>query len=298
MSHSHLPIWNVRNVECAQLPTQQIKTIHLQPITLQIAVYITHSTSVTPAPGSRAAETFLPASSKEVQQQFFQMVGICEDIHGMEETETPVLTHEEALLMSTALQHEPKPVSMGFEHPDPYFTEEEFEKYLEKLMTVHMDMCQAIQSRQLLSVDSTTVYNSTLRETCHCVAHASELSWVKELIDVDTPINEYSGGIIATFVLQRILANTRTNVTVEKCTQGSPFSVAYAIRTADAKEAINFSGWPDHTFLSPPVDAGQRRILVLNSRVSVQCLIQKHRTHWRAPCVLKLNVTLVTVIVI
>ena len=67
----------------------------------------------------------------------------------MEETETPVLTHEEALLMSTALQHEPKPVSMGFEHPDPYFTEEEFEKYLAKLMTVHMDMFQAIQSRQL-----------------------------------------------------------------------------------------------------------------------------------------------------
>jgi len=56
-------------------------------------------------PGSRAAETFLPASSKEAQKQFFQLVGLCEEVHGMEETETPVLTHEEALLMATALQH-------------------------------------------------------------------------------------------------------------------------------------------------------------------------------------------------
>jgi len=39
-------------------------------------------------------------------------------------------------------------------------------------------------------------------------------------------------------------------------------------------------------------------LAVLNSGVSVQCLIQKHRTHWSAPCVLKLNVTPVNVIVI
>jgi len=72
------------------------------------------------------------------------------------------------------LQHEPRELvsGMGFEHPDPCFTDEEFEKYLAKLMTVHMDMYEAIQSRQLPSVDSTTVYNSTLRATCGCVAHA------------------------------------------------------------------------------------------------------------------------------
>jgi len=66
-------------------------------------------------------ETFLAASSKEAQQQFFQLVGLCEEVHAMQETET-ILTCEEALLMATALQHEPREVAtcMGFEHPDPF----------------------------------------------------------------------------------------------------------------------------------------------------------------------------------
>jgi len=91
---------------------------------------------------------------------------------------------------------------------------------------------------------------------------------VKELIDIDTPINEYSGGIIATFVLQRILASTKTNVTVEKCSQGSPFSVVYAIKTAEME--AKFSGWPDHTFLSSPGDTGQQRIPKCNRLVGVE----------------------------
>ena len=43
--------------------------------------------------GSQAA-TFLAASSKEAQQQFFQLVGLCEPVHAMQETAT-VLTHED-----------------------------------------------------------------------------------------------------------------------------------------------------------------------------------------------------------
>ena len=68
------------------------------------------------------AETFLAASSKEAQQQFLELVGLCEEVHAMQETET-VLTHEEALLMATALQHEPRDfvTRMGFEHPDRWF---------------------------------------------------------------------------------------------------------------------------------------------------------------------------------
>ena len=203
------------------------------------------------------AETFLAASSKEAQQQFLELVGLCEEVHAMQETET-VLTHEEALLMATALQHEPRDfvTRMGFEQPDRWFTEEEFDKYLEKVATVNAHMHETIQIKQLPSDASLAVYNSTLRATCGCVAHTSELSWVKELIDVATPINEYSGGIIATFLLQQILASTKTNVTVEKCSQGSPFSVAYAIKTT--KMEVKFSGWPDHTFLSSPGDTGQR----------------------------------------
>ena len=117
-----------------------------------------------------------------------------------------------------------------------------------------MHMYESVKNRQLPSDASTTVYNSTLKATCGCVAHTLEL----ELIDVDTPINEYSGGKIATFLLQRILTSTKTNITVEKCSQGSPFSVAYAIKAAEMKEAVNFSRWPDHAFLSPPVDECQR----------------------------------------
>ena len=102
------------------------------------------------------------------------------------------------------------------------------------------------------------MYNAALRATCGCVAHTSDLMWVKELIDVATPVNEYSGGIIATYLLQRVLGSIKSNITIEKCSQSSPFSVAYAIQTADMKEAVKFSGWPDHTFLSPPVDTHQR----------------------------------------
>jgi len=40
------------------------------------------------------AETFLAASSKEAQQQFLELVDLCEEVHAMQETET-VLTHEE-----------------------------------------------------------------------------------------------------------------------------------------------------------------------------------------------------------
>ena len=102
--------------------------------------------------GSQAG-TFLAASSKEAQQQFFGLVGICEeDVHAIPETETD-LTDEEALVMATALQHEPRSVvtHMGFEHPNPCFTSKEFDKYLGKLFTVHTQMYECIQNTQLPS---------------------------------------------------------------------------------------------------------------------------------------------------
>ena len=147
---------------------------------------------------------------------------------------------------------------LGFEHPDQCFTDKEFERYTGKLVTVHMRMYESVQNGQLPSDTTTAMYNAALRATCGCVVHTSDPKWVKELIDVETPVNEYSGGIIATYLLQRVLDSIKSDVTIDKCSQGSPFSVAYAIQTADMKEPVKFSGWPDHTFLSPPVDTHQR----------------------------------------
>ena len=130
---------------------------------------------------------------------------------------------------------------LGFEHPDQCFMDKEFERYTGKLVTVLMCMYESVQNGQLPSDTTTAMYNAALRPTCGSVAHPSDLKWVKELIDV-TPVNEYSGGIIATYLLQRVLDSIKSDVTIEKCSQGSPFSVAYAIQTADMKEPVKFSG--------------------------------------------------------
>jgi len=88
-------------------------------------------------------------------------------------------------------------------------------------VTVHMHMYESVQNGQLPSDTTTTMYNAALRATCGCVAHTSDLKCVKELIDVETPVNEYSGGIIATYLLQRVLGSIKSNITIEKCSQGS-----------------------------------------------------------------------------
>ena len=217
-----------------------------------------------------------PAHSKAAQIKFDQLIGFTEaevEVQSGDVTDS-IISDNEALLFARAIGHsnyrssvdpllvstltkEEADIQTDIKHPDPCFTEDTFPQYLEEVCKWNGMMALQFAKKEL-SDDTLLHWKGAIGATCNCEAHSSSNPILQELIELNAPLTDDIGAIVAKNLLQPILEKIGLNITLEKCLAGTPFNFIFEVKTSAMKKPVILSGWPDHVLLEGQV-RGVRR---------------------------------------